>query len=141
MRESAMDLSAGLVLHLDPDTLEREGGAYTCSSEMRVRNGHFFVLLRRDSMTGEWSLVPVYSNDSGGRRVPIDHERAGHPKWTDARAFADPKQIWTATPEAIVRAAAAGGDQSRPEARNRLNDPGLQCLLARLLIKPYGSGE
>lgn len=112
------EITPGLVLHLDPDALEEKGGTYTCSSNFRVRDGHFFIcLLVKDGM-GLW--IPVYTNDGIGRTKLSTNGRTGHAKWTVGTFYWHKNQVWSATHEAIIEAAAAGQDQSQTDSRNLL---------------------
>lgn len=116
------ELVPGIVLHLDPETLMAERGSYTCSDEVRVQGGHFFVCLSMDGDVGSW--LPLYSKPGVGRVKLTSDGRTGHPKWTDAPNYWHRDQVWTAPSSAVIAAAAAGGDMSRAGSRNLL-DPHL----------------
>jgi hypothetical protein len=115
------EISPGLVLHLDPDVLEKLGGTFTCEPALRVQGGHFFVCLAANATSSHW--LPLYSNPGVGRELLPSQGRTGHPKWTQGTYYWHEEQTWTASAAAIVDAAVAGGDRSRPGSRNRL-DPG-----------------
>jgi hypothetical protein len=111
-------IKKGIVLHLDPSTLEAEGATYSCASEMRVQGGHFFVCISTNGQKAR--LVPVYSDNGPGRVEILPTDRSGHDKWTSGPAYYHPEQVWNATNEAVVKAAAAGGDRSTEISRNLL---------------------
>jgi hypothetical protein len=115
---ASSEIVPGLVLHLDPDELERSGGSYSCAKPFRVQGGHFFVCLRVSRRTGRW--LPLYTNDGPGR-IRLIGSRSGHPKWTGATTYYHTGQVWTADHVAIAVAALAGGDLSSPELRNMLS--------------------
>jgi hypothetical protein len=110
------ELAPGLVLHLDPATLEQAGGQTAVHAGLKVQDSHFFLCLAEES--GTWRLVPCYSA-LGPDRLPIEEaNKSGHPKWTAGTTYFHPKQVWTANAGAIEAAAKAGGDMSRPGKRN-----------------------
>lgn len=113
---SEPEITRGLVLHLDPDTLEREGGVYTCSADARVQSGHFFLCLSVGDAGGRW--LPLYTNPGVGRRRLSPLGRSGHPKWTNAVCSYHVGQVWTAPHSAVMKAADAGRDMSRAGSRN-----------------------
>lgn len=112
------EIAPGLVLHLDPDELERRGATYTCPRDLRVQGGHFFLCLEDDGSTGRW--LPLYSSTGPGRFL-LTGKRLGHPKWTSGAAYFHPGQVWTADHAAVAGAAAAGNDRSSPGTRNTLD--------------------
>src|SRR5438552_407432 len=57
-----------------------------------------------------------------GRVAISKRDRQGHPKWTEMDCWYHPAQVWTASDEAISRAAIAGRDQSTWSHRNLLNE-------------------
>lgn len=113
------EIIPGLVLHLDPDTLENEGGTYTCTKSLRVQHGHFFLCLSATDTTGRW--LPLYSEDGDGREKLGPDGRSGHSKWTKGTTYWHPAQVWTASHAAVVAAATDGGDMSRAGSRNTLD--------------------
>ena len=112
------DLGPGIVLHLDPDELERLGGRYTGGEVFRVQGGHFFLCLDDDGSVGHW--LPLFSKPGTGRFL-LTGQRHGHIKWTGVMAYYHPGQVWIASHDAIVGAAESGRDRSTPAARNRLD--------------------
>ena len=112
------EIVPGLVLHLDPDELERSGGTYSCAKPFRVQGGHFFVCLSVSDQEARW--LPLYTNDGPGRTL-LTGSRSGHSKWTGATTYYHSGQIWTADHAAIAAAALAGRDLSTPGARNMLS--------------------
>lgn len=113
------DIQPGLVLHLDPDALESQGGTYTCDSSARVFGGHFFLCLAAGTARSVW--LPLYSNSGMGRTGLTTNGRIGHPKWTKGTFYWHRDQIWKVPNAAVVAAAAAGGDMSQPGNRNSLD--------------------
>jgi hypothetical protein len=123
---TATEVEAGLVLHLDPDVLEQRGGTYTCGSDLRVQEGHFFVCLSVSGGAGVW--LPLYSKSGVGRQPLAATGRSGHAKWTKGTFFWHTDQVWTAPHDAVVAAAKAGGDMSRSGSRNLLAPQALPRL-------------
>ena len=114
------EIDRGLVLHLDPDELEACGATYTCLGEFRVRGRHFFLCVGANDDCGLW--VPMYTNAGVERKELNSAGRSGHPKWTQGRFHYHPAQLWSATHNAVLRAAHASGDLSAPQNRNRLTE-------------------
>jgi hypothetical protein len=114
------EIFRGLVLHLDPDALEREGGTYSCLPDRRVHGGHFFLCLEVDAGQGEW--LPLYTKDGVGRRVLEKDGRRGHSKWTSADCFYHVAQVWRAPHRAVILAAQRGKDMSSPGGRNSVSE-------------------
>lgn len=120
----------GLALHLDPSVLEAEGGVYSTPRELRIEGDHYFVCVACDADRGNW--VPLYSH-CGHRRLEIPHEhKRGHAGWVDKTSFYRVEQVWYAPHEAVIEAAEAGGDLSRPGARNTVTEEGLSAVFASL---------
>jgi hypothetical protein len=107
-----------LVLVLDPDILEEQGGAFTCAPAFRVQGEHFFLCIYADEEEGKW--IPMYSNFNFGRIAISLEGRLGHPKWVEGAWHYHPAQIWTAPHSAVV--AAAESDLSEDGARNLLDE-------------------
>jgi hypothetical protein len=117
---SLAELGVGLVLHLDPDSLEAAGATFSCARGARVRGGHFFVCVAHDevSKTGRW--VPVYTEDGPGRFSVDAAMKVGHEKWTTSSTVVHPGQVWTVPDSAVPLAARDGRDMSRQGSRNRM---------------------
>lgn len=114
-----IEISRGLVLHLDPDALELEGATYSCPRPKRVQDGHFFVCVdASDSAARLWT--PLFTAQTPGRQAVSTEGSSGHPKVTGGTFHFHPEQIWTATDDQIRVAAKSGLDMSRRGARNRL---------------------
>lgn len=111
------EIVRGLVLHLNPDVLEAEGGTYTCIPSRRVLGGHFFLCLETAS-DGHGRWLPLYEGDGVGRIKVSSDARVGHPKWTNSPCYYHPAQVWTASHAAVSKAALAGLDQSVVGSRN-----------------------
>ncbi|NRF68995.1 hypothetical protein HLB44_18535 [Aquincola sp. S2] len=110
------ELVPGLVLHLDPKVLQQAGGQTTVPGAVKVQDKHFFACLSEDK--GTWRLMPCYTS-IGPERLPIEEKyKIGHHKWKSGTSYFHPKQVWTVSAAAIEAAALAGGDMSRPGARN-----------------------
>jgi hypothetical protein len=117
---SEAEIDFGLVLHLDPEELEAQGGTYTCPKEFRVQGRHFFICIGADEESALW--LPLYSSPGIGRDMLTSEGRSGHSKWTKATCHYHRGQVWTASHAAVVSAARAGGDMSEPGRRNLLSD-------------------
>lgn len=121
------EIAPGLVLHLDPDELEKHGGTYACAKHLRVRGGHFFLCLSVQGTAGRWA--PMYSDDPRKERLAVSSEgRSGHWKWRDGTFYCHHSQIWLASHMAVELAAKAGGDRSMPGGRNVLDPNRLPAL-------------
>jgi hypothetical protein len=112
------EIKPGLVLHLDPETLEREGGTYACDASRRVQEGHFFLCLSTLKEVGWW--LPLFSEPGDGRTKLSRDGRSGHEKWTTGECYWHKDQVWSAPHKAVIAAAIAGADQSSLALRNRL---------------------
>ncbi len=112
----ATDICVGLVLHLDPDRLEAEGGTYTCAPHEKVLGQHFFVCLEAGPHVTRW--FPLYTN-AGPGRIQLSHEgSSGHPKWVGGDHYYHSAQVWTASRQAVANAAARAHDKTRRGSRN-----------------------
>ena len=123
------EVTAGLVLNLDPDVLARYGWTVSCSDDRRVIGRHFFLCLDVRGEVSDW--VPMFSRDGAGRRKVAQTGRTGHPKWIDGCCYYHTRQVWTAADrQAVIEAALAGRDLTNPDQRNRLALSGLPSLFA-----------
>jgi hypothetical protein len=122
---TAPEITPGLVLHLDPDTLLALGADCTSLSDIRVRGPHFFLCLSVSGAVSRW--IPLYSR-AGPGRVELAGHRVGHPKWTTQSAYFHPGQVWTASHQAVVNASVAGGDLSSRVRRNMLDGSAVPTL-------------
>ncbi len=117
------EIQDGIVLHLDPDELEAEGAVCTNDESARVQGSHFFVCIASDQESGNW--VPLFTS-AGPSRTPVPpDEKRGHPKWIESPTYFHRQQVWQAPHAAVVAAAIAGGDLSRPGERNTLTEAGV----------------
>src|SRR6266571_6872739 len=96
------DIRVGIVLHLDPDTLEKEDATYTCDEAAKVQGQHFFLCVKTGGSETEW--LPLYTNPGPGRVELASEGRKGHSKWLDGHFHYHPAQIWKATRKAVVAA-------------------------------------
>jgi hypothetical protein len=117
------DIKEGLVLYLDPDEFEAEGGVCTGAGPGRVQGSHFFVCIAANEEAGNW--VPLFSVAGPYRDLMPYEEKVGHPNWCKSTTYFHMKQVWQAPHFAVVAAAIAGGDLSRPGERNALTDAGV----------------
>jgi hypothetical protein len=115
----ANELEPGLVVHLCPKTMLSLGGKVSGPPETWVKDVHFFLVLSADAK--RCRLLPIYSQDGPGRKlIPLEGRRGNHPKWKEGPSYFHPVQVWTASRQAIVRAADAGGDLSSTGDRGRV---------------------
>ncbi len=119
-------IQPGIVLHLDPSTLEAEGATYSVERSYRVDNEHYFVCLVRDDERAKW--IPVFSNAGDGREELAQAEKQGHPGWTRGTSFYHPAQIWDAPHDAVIEAARVGNDLSRAGQRNAITTAALDRI-------------
>ncbi len=120
------EIKDGLVLFLDPDELEASGGRCTDTGAVRVQRPHFFVCIASNEQSGNW--VPLFSVAGPLRDLLPNEEKAGHPKWCESTTYFHCKQVWQAPHSAVVAAAIAGGDLSRPDNRNTLTEAGVDII-------------
>jgi len=133
------EITPGLVLHLDPDTLAAQGATCTCTVGQRVQGGHFFLCLEVEGELAVW--VPLYSNDGVGRSQLSANGRSGHRKWTTGTFYWYHGQVWRAPHPAVVAAADAGGDMSRAGSRNKLAQASLPKLTNDANSQDNASGK
>jgi len=111
------EIDTGLVLHLDPDVLEKEGGICKCKPELRVQGVHFFLCLGKATNESFWT--PLYSRDGKGRVILDIAAKRGHPNWCAKTSYAHEETIWLIKrPYAIYLAAGKARDKSRKGNRN-----------------------
>ena len=111
-----VDICVGMVLHLDPDRLEAEGGTYTCDAAAKVVGQHFFVCLEAGASVTRW--LPLYTNPGPGREQLSHAGSSGHPKWINGAHYYHPAQVWVASRQAVANAAARAHDKTRRGSRN-----------------------
>jgi len=117
------EIKDGLVLYLDPDELEAEGGRCANAESARVQSPHFFLCIASDEQSGNW--VPLFSVAGPHRDLVLNEQKQGHPRWCEATTYFHCKQVWQAPHTAVVAAAIAGGDLSRPGERSTLTEAGV----------------
>jgi hypothetical protein len=117
-RSLRQQLARGLVVHLDPDELLKNGATHTATPDTRVQGQHFFACL---GVEGEsCRLLPLFTN-AGPNREELPREgRVGHAKWTEGTFHYYPNQVWTAAKSAVTMAAAEAHDKSTRNARNSI---------------------
>ena len=120
------EISDGLVLRLDPDELEAEGGACVGAEAGRVQGPHFFVCIASNEESGNW--VPLFSVAGPLRMLLPDEQKRGQPGWCESTTYFHRQQIWQAPHAAVVAAAVAGGDLSRPGERNTVTEAGVDSI-------------
>ena len=131
---SPNEIRDGLVLRLDPDELESRGGRCASDPAYRVQGPHFFLCLAANEEGGNW--LPLFP-DPGPRRDIVDNAtKVGPQGWRDSETFFHTEQVWQAPHAAIVEAAIVGGDLSRPDQRNCLNDAGIDAIYATVFGEP-----
>lgn len=126
----ANEIRDGIVLRLDPDELESRGARCSSEAAYRVQGVHFFLCVATDGEVGNW--VPLFP-DPGPRRdiLPNDH-KIGPAGWRSSETYFHTEQVWQAPNAAVPEAAIAGGDLSEADARNLLNDAGIDAVYAVL---------
>lgn len=133
---AAHEITDGIVLHLDPDELEAEGGVCTAGGAARVEGTHFFLCIAADEASGNW--VPLSSVAGPLRTLVPNEEKTGHPGWRESTTYFHVRQVWQAPHSAVVAAAIAGGDLSRPGERNALTDAGVDLVYG--VVFPESAG-
>jgi hypothetical protein len=120
------EIKGGIVLYLDPDELDVEGGVCTGAGPDRVQSPHFFVCIVANEESGNW--VPIFSVAGPFRDLVPYEEKVGNPKWRESTTWFHTKQVWQAPHSAVVAAAIAGGDLSRAGERNALTAAGVDIV-------------
>jgi hypothetical protein len=120
---AANEIQEGLVLYIEPDEFEAEGGVCTGAEKGRVQGSHFFVCIAANEEAGNW--VPLFSVAGPYRDLVPYEEKLGHPNWCKSTTYFHMKQVWQAPHSAVVVASIAAGDLSRPGERNTLTDAGV----------------
>jgi hypothetical protein len=123
------EITRGLVLHLEPDVLVASGARFTCELLHRVHGPHAFLCIEAGAEGGRW--LPLYSRMTTGRQPLPAHGKRGDPWWVLGTFHFDPRQVWTASHDAVVAAAHAGGDRTRSDVRNRLAESYVPVLPER----------
>lgn len=112
----AREIKKGIVLHLDPESLRSGGGKSTGLPECSVRGVHFFVCISHAEQSGVW--MPLFSEPGNDRVAVPTVGRRGHANWMLGTSHIHLKQAWFASDSAVVEAARAGNELSRPGKRN-----------------------
>ena len=120
------EIRGGIVLYLDPDELEAEGGMCTGAGPGRVEGAHFFVCIAANEQSGNW--VPLFSGAGPYRDLVPYEEKAGHAGWRDSTTYFHERQVWQAPHSAVVAAAIAAGDLSEAGQRNTLTEAGVDLV-------------
>ena len=111
------EIDAGLVLHLDPDVLEKEGSTYKCKREHRVQGVHLFLCLGKAPNESFWT--PLYSREGNGRVILNTAAKRGHANWRARTSYVQEDEIWfIKRPHAVYLAAGKAEDKSRKGNRN-----------------------
>lgn len=120
------EIVPGLVLHLDPISLELEGGRPYSSDNLRVRGDHYFLCVHVVDDSSYW--VPL-SSKPGETRVKVDrsHKRGNH-LWTLEDSYAVASQFWCLSAQTVIAAARAARDHSHRGARHIVTPAGLVAV-------------
>ena len=119
-------LFPGLVLHLDPDVLRREGAL--CEGD-EVEGDHFFLCVSVEPDRDETFWVPLSSKARDGRVLLPSTTKRGDHSWVRRPTYAVGDQLWLATSMAVFEAARVARQYSCGGARNRLTENGLRMVL------------
>ena len=120
------EIRDGIVLYLDPDELEAEGGVSNGAGPRRVEGAHFFVCIAADVSSGNW--VPLFSQAGPYRELVPYEEKTGSRAWRESTAYFHETQVWQAPHTAVVTASIAAGDPSQPGERNALTPAGIDLV-------------
>ena len=120
------EIKDGIVLYLDPDELEAEGGVSTGTDRGRVEGAHFFVCIAANESVGNW--VPLFGDAAPYRELVPYHEKTGSRAWRESTAYFHEKEVWQAPHAAVVAASIAAGDPSQPGERNALTPEGVDLV-------------
>ena len=116
---------------LDPDPTLEDGRL----AAILAAGDRYFAVVWRDGDVV--SIAPLYSQYRAGR-LPVN-AKVGHPSWVDHPTYYDPRQVWIATADAVVEAAAKGGDLSSPRRRNCVGSEGLESM--RVAIRTFSGAH
>lgn len=134
------EFRVGLVLHMDPDTLEAEGayghllgGEKTIST--RVHGPHYFLCVGTDGRGRHSYWAPLFSRDRGHRlRIP-NEMKVGPYQWRQTTTHLDERQMWSAKWFAIEMACRFGRDLSLPSRRCYVQERGIPREILALVPK------
>jgi len=145
---SNAEVQAGIALFVDPEVIKGSfgfGGLLDPDPALEdsrlctilAAGDRYFAVVWRDGDVV--SIAPLYSQHRAGR-LPVD-SKVGHPSWVDHPTFYDPRQVWVATADAVIEAAAKGGDLSSRRCRNRVDREGLESMRVaiRTLFEAHAS--
>lgn len=132
---STTEVQAGIVLFVDPEVIKGSYGFRglldpdptledSRLGAILAAGDRYFAVVGRDGDVV--SIAPLYSQYRAGR-LPVD-AKVGHPSWVDHPTYYDPRQVWVATADAVVEAAAKGGDLSSPRCRNGVDSEGRESM-------------
>lgn len=124
------EIVPGLSSHLDPIVLQAGGGTFTCGRQFRVLNDHRFLCISVSGGVSTW--LPLYSRNGPGRLLLTKSGRTGDPSWTSRILYYHPEQKWTAPIAAVIAAAQAAGEQSKPGKRSMLSAAEVARIVASL---------
>lgn len=115
---TSQEIEAGLVLHVSPDALLREGAQPSSGANGPCFGDHWFLCVENSDSHGLW--LPLFSRDLGRRKSISTTGRTGLPRWTAGVWHYETRQTWRMSHRAAVRGAEAGRDDTTPGRRNRL---------------------
>ena len=132
---STTEVQAGIALFVDPEVIKGSFGfSGLLDPDPTLEDGRlgailaagdrYFAVVWRDGDLV--SIAPLYSQYRAGR-LPVG-AKVGHRSWVDHPTYYDPRQVWVATVDAVVEAAAKGGDLSSSRCRNRVGSEGLEPM-------------
>lgn len=115
------EIQPGLVLHLSPSELQKNGAVANCKPGRAVFREGFFVCVSVQNNGSEW--IPLFSKKATGSQLISAADKVGHHKWAMKDSFYNPYQVWTIPLLAVQPSAKS--DLSTPQKRNRITQNAL----------------
>ena len=112
------EITAGLVVLLDPEVFAEYGGRTDLPDEYKISGPHLFVCLDADDSTSTWAALTSKPKD---QRIWIPTDmKLGDPRWIERNTYlAHPHQVWFGPNYAAVEASQGEGTPVR--SRNSIH--------------------
>lgn len=135
------EIQPGIVIHLDPAILRRNGGCETnakrtSAKDHAVTGEHYFLILELCDENGKCIAAPLFSEDGKDKVLLRENLKVGEPnQWAGGIYHVFKWQLWR-IPLRLVPLA-SGGDTSEPTTRRyyAMSEPGRIAEMASWRIK------
>lgn len=114
----ARNHTRGLVLRMDPITLQQQGGRCTGEYHSMTSAQHNFVCLEADAKAAWW--LPLSAAAQVGCKEILASAKSGDRRWTEGPSYYQPDQCWHAPHKAAQLAATAAHDRSDAKNANMI---------------------